>query len=154
MASRGLDIPALDNVIHYHLPLTDDVRTHRNGRTARWDREGRVFYIVGPEEKLEDSSITPFSDLSRFPTQTEKYLLPVWETLYIGKGKKDKLSRGDIAGFLMKVGGLSREEIGLIDVRDHQSYAAISRLRLRETLQKIKGQKIKGIKTLFEVIRG
>ena len=78
----------------------------------------------------------------------------VGKTLYIGKGKKDKLSRGDIAGFLMKVGGLSREEIGLIDVRDHQSYAAISRLRLRETLQRIKGQKIKGIKTLFEVIRG
>lgn len=154
LASRGLDIPALDNVIHYHLPLTDDVRTHRNGRTARWDREGRVFYIVGPEEKLEDSSVTPFSDLSRFPTQTDGHLLPVWETLYIGKGKKDKLSRGDIAGFLMKVGGLSREEIGLIDVRDHQSYAAISRLRLRETLQRIKGQKIKGIKTLFEVIRG
>lgn len=150
LASRGLDIPALDNVIHYHLPLSEDVRTHRNGRTARWDREGHVFYIVGPEEKLEDSAIQQFS-LSHAPSSVKS---PKWETLYIGKGKKDKLSRGDIAGFLMKTGGLSPEDIGLIEVRQHQSYVAIKRTLLRETLSRIKGQKIKGIKTLFEVIRG
>ena len=149
LASRGLDIPALDNVIHYHLPLTDDVRTHRNGRTARWDREGHVFYIVGPEEKLEDLTIQQWSiddGKSSIPS-------PKWETLYIGKGKKDKLSRGDIAGFLMKTGGLSPEDIGLIEVRQHQSYVAIKRSLLRETLSRIKGQKIKGLKTLFEAIR-
>ena len=148
LASRGLDIDGLQNVIHYHLPLTDEVRTHRNGRTARWDRLGRIFYLVGPEEQ-------PPLDVQEtsFPVahQGEHAPLPLWETLYIGKGRKDKLSRGDIAGFLMKIGGLQREEVGLIDVRDHQSYAAVRRNVVHNLIKRLAGQKIKGMKTIVQV---
>ncbi|MCF0199578.1 MAG: DbpA RNA binding domain-containing protein, partial [Bacteroidaceae bacterium] len=72
---------------------------------------------------------------------------------YIGKGKKDKISKGDIAGFLMKVGGLEKDDIGRIDVRDHYAYAAVLRVRMSELLARIRGQKIKGQKTLFERTR-
>ena len=158
LASRGLDIDHLDNVIHYHLPQTDDIRTHRNGRTARWDKEGRVIYIVGPEEHIEavtslSSNSSPCTTFTPPHEGDAEAILPRWQTLYIGKGRKDKLSRGDIMGFLCKQGGLSREDVGRIDVMDHQSYAAISRERVRETLLRLRGQKIKGLRTIFEVIR-
>ena len=158
LASRGLDIDHLDNVIHYHLPQTDDIRTHRNGRTARWDKEGRVIYIVGPEEHIEavtslSSNSSPCTAFTPPHEGDAEAILPRWQTLYIGKGRKDKLSRGDIMGFLCKQGGLSREDVGRIDVMDHQSYAALSRERVRETLLRLRGQKIKGLRTIFEVIR-
>ena len=167
LASRGLDIDHLDNVIHYHLPQTDDIRTHRNGRTARWDKEGRVLYIVGPEEDSKtllspsgrEQNVRPFDGFEPGNVTASRStgeglgVTPYWQTLYIGKGKKDKLSRGDIMGFLCKQGGLSREDVGRIDVMDHQSYAAINRERVGETLLRLRGQKIKGLRTIFEVIR-
>ena len=78
---------------------------------------------------------------------------PIWDCLYIGKGKKDKLSRGDIAGFLMKVGGLDRADVGRIEVREHQSYVAVRRSCVSATLPRLRGQKIKGMKTIIERIR-
>ena len=54
LASRGLDIPGIQNVIHYHLPLNEEAFIHRNGRTARWDAGGDAFIILGPEEHLPD----------------------------------------------------------------------------------------------------
>lgn len=156
LASRGLDIPALDNVIHYHLPLDERTYVHRNGRTGRWDKSGRSFLILGPEETLPPYIAE--ADISRFLPETELSDAripepPVWESLYIGKGKKDKLSKGDIAGFLMKTGGLTKEEVGRIDVRDHYSYVAVARRRAGEVLSRLRGQKIKGIKTIIERTR-
>lgn len=152
IASRGLDIQDLDNVVHYHLPLNEQAFIHRNGRTARWDNVGRSFLLIGPDEDVpEYVGITnDFYILDNSPIVIQP---PKWETLYIGKGKKDKLSKGDIAGFLMKVGGFERDEVGRIDVRDHYSYVAVSRDRLPNALPYLKEQKIKGMKTIIERIR-
>ena len=150
LAARGLDIPALDNVIHYHLPLNEQAFIHRNGRTARWDREGRSFLIIGPEEQVPEYVAATEYELT---PSTASPSLPLWASLYIGKGKKDKISKGDIAGFLMKVGGLEKEDVGRIDVRDHHSYVAINRKRMSETLIRLRGQKIKGIKTIIEAMK-
>lgn len=49
LASRGLDIPNIANIIHYHLPESEDGYIHRVGRTARWDKQGKAFFIIGPE---------------------------------------------------------------------------------------------------------
>ena len=73
-------------------------------------------------------------------------------TLYIGKGKKDKISKGDIVGFLCKNGGLKADEIGRIDVKDRYAYVAIRREKLKQTLHLVQGQKIKGLKTIVEPI--
>lgn len=153
LASRGLDIPALNNVVHYHLPQNEQSLVHRNGRTARWDREGRAFLLVGPEERLGDLPGT--QDLPEYCELPASGPIPVplWESIYIGKGRKEKISRGDIAGFLMKVGGLAKEDVGRIDVRDHYAYAAVSRSKAHDVLNKVRGQKIKGLKTLFERTR-
>lgn len=158
LASRGLDIPEVNNVIHYHLPANQESFTHRNGRTARWDKQGRAFVILGPEEDVR-GFCTPQESDNLIPVNLKESvicgspMLPKWETLYIGKGKKEKISRGDIAGFLMKIGGLEKEEVGLIDVRDHYAYASVCRTKANEVLKRVRGQKIKGLRTVWEVIK-
>ena len=152
LAARGLDIPHIDNVVHYHLPANEDGYIHRNGRTARWEAEGNAFLLIHSEENVpEYVRDTP-----------EEYLLPAnppkpkpakWATIYIGKGKKDKLSKGDIMGFLSKKGGLNRDDVGRIDVKEHYAFVAILRKKLAHTLNLVRGEKIKGMKTLFEEAR-
>ncbi len=166
LASRGLDIPDIDNIIHYHLPLGEDGYIHRVGRTGRWDATGKTFFILGPEEtkpefidsdfidyeaENADGTITSFTDI---PTE----LLPApakprMATLYIGKGKKDKISKGDIVGFLCRKGGLEQKEIGRIDVKDRYAYAAVVNRRVHEVLKMVQGEKIKGIRTIVELVR-
>ena len=154
LASRGIDITGIDNIIHYHLPTGPEAFTHRNGRTARWDKQGNAYFILGPEEHLPDFVCLPsdeqeatFSLPARVPAPAE----PLWITLYIGKGKKDKISRGDIVGFLTKQGGLGSSQVGRIDVLPHWSYVAVERAASRDLLQRIKGLKIKGQKTIYAV---
>ena len=101
LASRGLDIPDVDNIIHYHIPETEDNYIHRVGRTARWDKEGRTFFILGPGETLPEY-VSKENKEFQLPTNLPKPTLPRMATIYIGKGKKDKISKIDIVGFLCK----------------------------------------------------
>ncbi|HMI60753.1 MAG TPA: DEAD/DEAH box helicase, partial [Puia sp.] len=48
LASRGLDVPNIRYIIHYHLPATEDVFIHRNGRTARMDASGTAILLLSP----------------------------------------------------------------------------------------------------------
>lgn len=149
LAARGLDIPNIDSIIHYHLPLNEDGYIHRNGRTARWDAEGKSYMILGPDENLPDY-LKDEPDTFVFPERIPKPSQPVYTTLYIGKGKKDKINKIDIVGFLCKKGNLRQDEIGKIDVKDHYCFAAILHKKLTQTLNLIKNEKIKGQKTIIE----
>lgn len=148
LAARGLDIPGIEHVVHYHLPLNREAYTHRNGRTARWDASGNVYFIVHAEESVPEY-IEHCTELE-LPEKNARPEKPKWTTLYIGKGKKDKLNKTDVAGFLYKKGNLSKEDIGMIDVKDHCAYVAVRREKVRQVLALIAGEKIKGMKTLIE----
>lgn len=153
LASRGIDIPNIQNIIHYHLPESEDGYIHRVGRTARWDATGRTFFILSAGEQIPDyveGDVEPYTFEN---ASIEKPLLPKMATVYIGKGKKDKISKGDIVGFLCKAGGLKADEIGRIDVRERYAYAAVKREKLRQVIQQAQGEKIKGIKTIIEEVR-
>ena len=152
LASRGLDIPDIDNIIHYHLPESEDGYIHRVGRTARWEAKGRAFFLLNPTEEIPgyvDAEVETYEMPEELPAPAK----PRMATIYIGKGKKDKISKGDILGFLCKKGGLQSSEIGKIDVNDRYAYAAIAREKLRQVLQQVKGEKIKGIKTIVEEVK-
>ena len=152
LASRGIDLPDTDNIVHYHLPETESNYVHRIGRTARWDKHGRAFFLLNSEETLP-AYVMNVNDNFQLPTFNSPLSppLPLMETLYIGKGKRDKISKGDIVGFLCKTGGLSGSDVGRIDVRDRYTYVAVSRTKLSQLLKHIQGKKIKGIKTVIEV---
>ncbi len=153
LASRGLDIPNIQNIIHYHLPESEDGYIHRVGRTARWDATGKTFFILNSEEHIPEyveGDVVPYAATMPQPTEPAQ---PKMATLYIGKGKKDKISKGDIVGFLCKSGGLKADEIGRIDVKDRYAYVAIKREKLKQVLRQTQGEKIKGIKTVVEPVR-
>ena len=154
LASRGLDIPNIQNIVHYHLPESQEGYIHRVGRTARWDATGRSFFILNASEHIPDY-VEGNIENYLLPSPSEEGLevrLPRMATLYIGKGKKDKLSKSDIVGFLCKNGGLKADDIGRIDIKDRYAYVAIRREKLKQTLHLVQGQKIKGLKTIIEPI--
>lgn len=149
LASRGLDIPEIRHIIHYHLPASEQAYIHRNGRTARMHASGDAYLILSTEESvpdyIKDELITiELPDTRILPPK------PDWATLYIGKGKKDKLNKVDIVGFLMQKGKLKKEEIGLIDVKDFFSYVAVKRTRMGELLWLVRKEKIKNMKAAIE----
>ena len=142
LASRGLDIPAIRHVIHYQLPNTLETYTHRNGRTARMHAKGTAYLILSEEEFIPPfiKDAAPEMDL---PT---KYTFPApsdWATIYISAGKKDKVNKIDIVGFLIQKGGLLKEELGLIEVQDYIAYVAVKRNKVLAVLDKVRGQKLK-----------
>ena len=152
LASRGLDIPDIQNIIHYHLPLGAEGYVHRVGRTGRWDKSGRTFFVLGPEEFIPEY-VKGDVETYQIPEDLPEPALPRMSTVYIGKGKKDKISKGDIVGFLCKKGGLKSDEIGRIDVNDRYCYAAVKREKLDMLLRNVSGEKIKGVKTIVEEVR-
>ena len=152
LGARGLDIPDIDNIIHYHLPECEDSYIHRVGRTARWEATGKAFFLLGPSEDIPsyvDAEVEDYEIPSDLPAPAK----PRMATIYIGKGKKDKISQGDIVGYLCKIGQLQSSEIGKIDVKDRYAYVAVSRTKLKQVLKLTAGQKIKGIKTVIEEVR-
>ncbi len=153
LASRGLDIPDISNIVHYHLPESEEGYIHRVGRTARWDAKGRAFFILNSEEHIPDYVEGDVEEYVATKSQPTEPALPRMATIYIGKGKKDKISKGDIVGFLCKSGGLKADEIGRIDVKDRYAYAAVKREKLRQVIQQTRGEKLKGIKTIVEEVR-
>ena len=153
LASRGLDIPNIQNIIHYHLPESQEGYIHRVGRTARWDATGRTFFILNSQERIPDYVEGNIEDFDSPLTTHHSPLAPKMATLYIGKGKIDKLSKGDIVGFLCKKGELTADEIGRIDVKERYTYVAVKREKLQQVLRLTQGEKIKGIKTVIEEVR-
>ena len=152
LASRGLDIPDVDNIIHYHLPLGADEYVHRVGRTARWLASGTAWFILGPEEHLPDF-VEAEVQTHVIPDDLPEVMSPRMATLYIGKGKKDKISKGDIVGFLCKKGQLEKTEIGRIDVMERYAYAAVDAKKVKQVLTLTKNEKIKGVRTIIEPVR-
>ena len=152
LASRGLDIANIRYIIHYHLPGNEDIFTHRNGRTARMDASGTAIVILSPEEKLpdyikEDAEKIELPEISTLPGK------PHWSTLFIAAGKKNKVNKIDIVGFLSNKGELKKEDIGLIEVKDFFSFAAVKKIKVSNTLQLIKEQKIKNKKVKIAVAK-
>lgn len=142
LASRGLDIPQVDSVIHYHLPLQQSVWTHRNGRTARQGAPGTVYAIVSDGDSLPqfigfDRSYSPKAVAANPIAATSA-------TLHINAGRKEKISRGDILGYLVKVGGLEAAQVGNISLDDHESTVAVPLSGVDTLLVRLAPEKLKG----------
>ena len=150
LASRGLDIDTVAHIVHYHLPINGQTYVHRNGRTARVDASGNAYVITAPNEPLPEwiEVDEPFTlEPSRKPAKA------TMSTLYFQAGKKEKLSRGDIMGFIANNGGVEPAAIGRIDVRDHYSLAAVPRNQAQQVLALLQQAKIKGKKVRISLLK-
>lgn len=150
LGARGLDISGVQAVIHYHLPPSAAAWTHRNGRTARVDAEGDVYVITCEGENIPEY-VTWQHDY--VPTgHSDNPLHSDTATLYINAGKREKISRGDIVGFLVKQAGIEPSMIGKIDIRDHSAYVAVPRSAL-PAVAAVKGQKLKGVRVRISPLK-
>jgi ATP-independent RNA helicase DbpA len=152
LASRGLDIPQVRYVVHYQLPHTQEAFVHRNGRTARMHAEGTAYIIMSETEPVPpylqgDPEIEAVPALGTLPAP------PPWATLYFGGGKKEKISKADIAGLLLKKGGLQPDEVGRIEVGDHAGFAAVKRSKARKVAELLGNEKIKQRRVKIEISR-
>jgi len=150
LGSRGLDITELSAVVHYHLPPSPEAWTHRNGRTARQDATGEIYVITADGEDIPEYVEW---DRDYFPSgRNDNPVTAHMSTLYLNVGKKEKISRGDIVGFLIAKGGLEAQEIGHISLRDHSALAAIPKDKASETLKLLLPHKIKNTRAKISLL--
>jgi ATP-dependent RNA helicase DeaD len=152
LAARGLDIPEMKHVIHYHLPSKEDEFTHRNGRTARMLASGTAYIIAHESEKKMEyldygMLVLNVENASTLPKP------PEFQTIYISGGKKNKLNKIDIVGFFSQKGKLDKSDLGLIEVKDFISFAAVKSKKVKEFLANIRDEKMKGKKFKIEIAR-
>jgi len=151
LAGRGLDIPKIENVVHYHLPNDEETFIHRNGRTARMNESGNVFLLINSKDALPEymDSIPELNNLEKMEVNEIK--IP-WVTLLINKGKKDKIRKFDVVGFLSKIGLLNRNELGLVEVKESYTLAGVNANKAQEVIKLTNGHKIKGKKAIVSLL--
>ena len=149
LAARGIDVPEMSFIIHYELPQAIEEFTHRNGRTARVSAEGTAFVLKWKEERLPD--FIKHADLQDISKQAERS--PVfWETLFISGGRKDKVSKGDIAGLFIKQGKLSKDQLGDIELKQDCAFVAVPSTLTAELIEKLNNSRLKKKKVrIYEV---
>jgi len=140
LAARGLDVPEIKFIIHYHLPIHEKEFTHRNGRTARMHKEGTAYVLHYVREDLPDFiNIDVVEDIQSAP-----HLKPSsWSTLFISGGRKDKISKGDIAGLLFKQGNMERDEVGHIELKTDCAFVAVKKDKLSALIPLVNNKKLK-----------
>lgn len=140
LAARGIDVPNLDYIIHYQLPRVESEFTHRNGRTARMNAGGTAYILKWENDKLYD-----FVREAKEVTikESNEKVKDEWETLYISGGRKDKISKGDIAGMFFKQGDLSKEELGVIELKQDCAFVSVSKIKVKKLIEKLNNTRLK-----------
>jgi len=140
LAARGLDIPELKFIIHYHLPIKEHEFIHRNGRTARMDKAGTAYILKWEEEELPAFiHDIDYEKLKEAPIPKASS----WRTLHITAGRRDKISKGDIAGFIFKKADLNKEDVGIIEIKPESSYVAVKSSKVNRIIKALNNEKLK-----------
>ena len=140
LASRGLDIPEMKFIIHYEMPDAFDAYTHRNGRTARVHSKGTAYLIKGSNEVFPE-----FIEKSKIETlsATGERKPQFWTTLFISGGRKDKISKGDIAGLFFKQGEINKDQLGIIELKLDCAFVAVPVSIADELVEKLNNTRLK-----------
>ena len=140
LAARGLDIPELNFIIHYQLPLKAEEFTHRNGRTARMNAQGTAYVLQWENEYLPEFITS--TQIEKLGGKTSK-IKSEWSTLFISGGRKDKISKGDIAGLFFKQGNLQRNELGVIELKQDCAFVAVPKVKLETIIANTNNTRLK-----------
>lgn len=149
LAARGIDVPELNFIIHYHLPLKSDEFTHRNGRTARMNSKGIAFVLKYENENLPSfigNLLTEKLSKSKLPKASG------WSTLFISGGRKDKISKGDVAGLFFKQGHLTKDQLGIIELKNDCAFVAVKTGTVKSLLPNVNNVKLKKKKVRVSLI--
>jgi len=150
LAARGIDIPEMDFIIHYELPSRPDEFIHRNGRTARMHSNGTAYILKWVKEELP--IFIKNSEEIKIES-TKKLTNSNWTTLHISGGRKDKISKGDIAGLFFKQGNVKKEELGIIELKQDCAYVGVKNPNLKILISKINNSKLKKKKVRISILK-
>ncbi|MCE5332848.1 MAG: DEAD/DEAH box helicase [Bacteroidales bacterium] len=140
LAARGLDIPEIKFILHYQLPTREQEFTHRNGRTARMKSDGTAYILAWKNEELPNFiGKTPIEEIRPAPLP----LASIWKTLYISGGRRDKISKGDIAGLFMKQGKLQPDELGMIEIKQDCTFVGVHASKIDDVIYLTNRSKLK-----------
>jgi len=154
LAARGLDIPEIKFILHYHLPPHQKEFTHRNGRTARMNSDGVAYILNWKDEPLPDfiQDIAPenlkIEDLPKAKISSSVK----WRTVYITGGRRDKISKGDIAGLFIKQGGIKKDQLGVIELQQSCAYAGVHAEVAERLIETTNNTKLKKKKVRISMI--
>lgn len=154
LAARGIDVPEIKFIIHYHLPQRADEFTHRNGRTARMHNKGMAYVIRWTEEFMPDF-IDDLGPESRQIEEIKDSPAPapsLWKTLLVSGGRRDKISKGDLAGLFLKQGKLNTDELGMIELKQDCAFVAVSALKADQLIELVNNAKVKKRKVRVSII--
>lgn len=146
LGARGLDIPEVKHIVHFQLPDKEDAFIHRNGRTARMAAHGKVYLLKETNDRFELPKATPLQ-----LKNVGDYIQPEYTTVYFSGGKKNKINKIDLLGFICQKGGLDKSDIGVIAVLDFASYVAIKSDDIYDLLRHLRQFKVKGKKLRIAV---
>jgi superfamily II DNA/RNA helicase len=140
LAARGIDIPEIKFIIHYHLPHSKEEFIHRNGRTARMHASGTAYLLKGMDEILPD-----YIDQEHYQKIKEQAVPSPspWTTLFISGGRKDKISKGDIAGTFIKQGNIQNDELGVIELKQDCAFVSVAKDKADHIIQTLNNTRIK-----------
>ncbi len=140
LAARGIDVPEMQFIIHFELPLFEHEFTHRNGRTARVSAKGTAYILKWKNERLPEF----IKNATVIDVSNPKQLKPTfWGTLFISGGRKDKISKGDIAGLFLKQGGLTKDQLGVIELKQDCAFVAIPATQADSLIEKLNNTRLK-----------
>jgi len=154
LAARGIDVPEIKFIIHYHLPLKAQEFTHRNGRTARMNSEGTAYVLQWEKEDAPDfiEALNTDSYIANELTQYNQRTTDKWKTIFISGGRKDKISKGDIAGLFCKQGKLTRDELGMIEIKPDCAFVAVKASKTKQLISLTNNSRLKKKKVRISVI--
>lgn len=145
LAARGIDVPEIGFIVHYHLPMRGAEFTHRNGRTARMNSEGTAYVLQWEGETLPDfiEEIKPEVEVLREAPTPEP---SSWQTVFVSGGRKHKISKGDIAGLFFKQGKLKPDQVGNIELKQDCAFVAIPKSQAAKVIHLLDGSRLKNRK--------
>ena len=149
LAARGIDVPEIKFIIHFELPPKEHEFTHRNGRTARMFSDGTAYVLKGKYENLPD-----FIPDSTMEVSEKQYNPPasVWQTVFVSGGRKDKISKGDIAGLFIKQGKLGNQQIGTIELKQDCAFVGVHASEVKRLISLVDNSKLKSKKVRVYLI--
>ncbi|MBU2946519.1 DEAD/DEAH box helicase [Zobellia uliginosa] len=149
LAARGIDIPEMKYIIHYELPRAVEEFTHRNGRTARVNEKGTAYVLQSKTEYTPDFIM----DVEAIDISKKAALKPqFWETLFISGGRKDKISKGDIAGLFFKQGGLNKDQLGVIELKQDCAFVSVPKSMANMLTHKLNNTRLKKKKVRVTIL--
>ncbi len=149
LAARGIDIPELSYIIHYELPRHEEEFIHRNGRTARMNAHGTAYILKWKDQLLPEFIM----DVKGSAISKKAVIKPAyWQTLFISGGRKDKISKGDIAGMFIKEGGLNKDELGTIELKQDCAFVAVPLTKTDALIEKLNNSRLKKKKVRIYVV--